>query len=412
MMSAERQAARSLLSAAAVRERAHRMLALGLDKKLTYFRVDLTQVDAAADLVVATMHAAYPTLVVPLHSRWRHFVVHGQDRYRTLQPAAGSPDGFAEARSAFDLAIVSTLLDAGAGSQWQYRDPATGEAFARSEGLALASLAIFARGEFSSAANEPMRADAAELREVTTAQLAKGLQVSDTNPIVGLDGRAEVLRALGTYIEANPAVFARNDRPRPGGLFDRLIALSDDGVISAPVILSEVLHHLGPVWPSRVTLGGIPLGDCWRHPAIITTDATNQLVPLHKLSQWLTYSLIEPLQHAGLIVTGIDGLTGLAEYRNGGLFVDTGVLVLREQTLAAAEHYVSSPLVVEWRALTIALLDRLSDVVRAKLNLDCAELPLAKILEGGTWRAGRNIARAHRADGSPPIKVVSDGTVF
>jgi hypothetical protein len=39
-------------------------------------------------------------------------------------------------------------------------------------------------------------------------------------------------------------------------------------------------------------------------------------------------------------------------------------------------------------------------------------LPLAKILQGGTWAAGRKIARERRADGSPPLRVVSDGTVF
>ena len=66
-----------------------------------------------------------------------------------------------------------------------------------------------------------------------------------------------------------------------------------------------------------------------------TDDATSGLVPLHKLSQWLAYSLIEPLQQAGFTVADIDGLTGLAEYRNGGLFLDTGVLVLRDPADAA-----------------------------------------------------------------------------
>ena len=75
-------------------------------------------------------------------------------------------------------------------------------------------------------------------------------------------------------------------------------------------------------------------------------------------------------------------------------------------------HDVASTLVVEWRALTVALLDRLAVAVREKLNMDASELPLAKILEGGTWAAGRAIARERRADGTPPIKVVSDGTVF
>jgi Protein of unknown function (DUF1688) len=412
IMTTEREAALALLNALAVRARAHRMLEFALDDKLAHFRVNLTQLDGAGDLVVATTRAAYPTLMIPFHSRWRHFVVNGENRYQMLRQTAGRRDPFAQVRAAFDLAIVSTLLDAGAGTRWQYRDPATGETFGRSEGLALATLAMFAHGAFSSHANEPMRADAAALRQMTAERLGNGLQVSDANPIVGLDGRAAVLRGLGAHVGSNPAVFGRNDVPRPGGLFDHFIALSDDGRIPAPVILSEVLQHLGPIWPSRLVLGGIALGDCWRHPAIVTADATNALVPLHKLPQWLTYSLIEPLQDAGLTVTDIDGLTGLAEYRNGGLFIDAGVVVLRDKTLAAAEHDVGSPLVVEWRALTIALLDRLATAVRAKLDMDCAELPLAKVLEGGSWAAGRAIARLRRPDGSPPIKVVSDGTVF
>jgi len=135
-------------------------------------------------------------------------------------------------------------------------------------------------------------------------------------------------------------------------------------------------------------------------------------MPLHKLSQWLCYSLIEPMQRAGLPVTDIDGLTGLAEYRNGGLFVDSGVLVLRDPADAQCEHNVASPLVVEWRALTVALLDRLADLLRQRVGLDAVALPLAKILEGGTWAAGRAAAFARRPDGSPPVKVVSDGTVF
>lgn len=173
-----------------------------------------------------------------------------------------------------------------------------------------------------------------------------------------------------------------------------------------------LLRHFGSIWPSRLELGGVPLGDCWRHPALTTSDATSGFVPLHKLSQWLAYSLIEPLQQAGIVVTDIDGLTGLAEYRNGGLFVDTGVLVLRNPEDALREHDVASPLVVEWRALTVALLDRLAGAVRNKLNVTPAALPLASVLEGGSWAAGRALAYKNRMDGASPIKVVSDGTVF
>jgi len=278
--------------------------------------------------------------------------------------------------------------------------------------LGLASLAMFAGGAFSADPQEPLRADGEILANLAVADLESGMQVSDTNPLVGMDGRAELLRRLGRLVTSKPDVFGSQDTPRPGGLFDRLAKLAYGGQLPAPTILAELLQQLGPIWPSRLTLGGIPLGDCWKHPALTTADATNGLVPLHKLSQWLAYSLIEPLQTAGITVTDIDGLTGLAEYRNGGLFIDIGVLAFRDPEAAQREHEVGSPLVVEWRALTVALLDRIADGLRQRLKADATSMPLAKILEGGTWAAGRLLARERRADASPPVKIISDGTVF
>jgi uncharacterized protein DUF1688 len=409
----ETAAAYSLLNTQAVRDRAHRMLALGLDDKLPNFRVDLERLDDAADLVMTAIHKNYPTLDVPFHSRWRHFVTSGFDRHADLAEDFTEP--LARARSDFDLAIVSVLLDAGAGPLWRYRDPVTGGHFSRSEGLALASLNLFARGDFSSrrgdGANQ-LRVDADALTNLDTEALRDGFEVTDDNPLAGLEGRADLLRSLGRLVSQRPEIFALHDTPRPGGFFDYLVAKAVDKKIPAPLILSELLLQFGPIWPSRLTLGGVPLGDCWRHPSLTTADATNGLVPLHKLSQWLAYSLIEPLQWAGFTVTDVDGLTGLAEYRNGGLFVDTGVLALHDPAEAMREHDVASPLVVEWRALTVALLDRVADVLRRRLDMDATTLPLAKVLEGGTWSAGRQIARDKRADGAPPIKVISDGTVF
>ena len=96
--------------------------------------------------------------------------------------------------------------------------------------------------------------------------------------------------------------------------------------------------------------------------------------------------------------------------RNGGLLLDLGVLVLRDPALAAAPLPVAHEAVVEWRALTVALLDPLAERVRARLHRP--GMPLARILEGGTWAAGRRVAAALRPDGGPPLRVVSDGTVF
>jgi hypothetical protein len=404
--------ASSLLSAQAVRERAHRLLALGMEDRLPHFRIDLASLDAAADLVLAVTRKAYPTGDVPFHSRWRHFVIAGADRWAAIADRVAWPDAATRARAEFDLAISSVLLDAGAGPAWRYHDATTGNRIGRSEGLALASLDMFARGAFSARADEPLRVDASRLAKLSVEDLERGFQIDAGNPLVGLEGRVELLRRLGSLVADKADVFSRKDSARPGGLFDHLVARTNNGRIAAASILSELLLQLGPIWPSRITIDGLALGDCWRHPALKSDDPTSDLVPLHKLSQWMTYSLIEPLQRAGIAVVDIDGLTGLAEYRNGGLFLDGNVLTLRDADDATRPHAVDSPLVVEWRALTVALLDRLAVVIRQRLGQDAESLPLARILEGGTWAAGRKLAFERSPDGSPPLKVISDGTVF
>ncbi|MBC9883351.1 URC4/urg3 family protein [Bradyrhizobium sp. INPA01-394B] len=406
------QKARALLTATAVRSRAEQMLEIGLRGGLTHFTIDLDRMDGVADAVLAVTRKAYPTLDIPFHARWRHFVFGGADRWAQLADAAPWLNRAARARAEFDLAIVSVLLDAGAGATWRYRDAIMGQGIGRSEGLALASLDMFAGGLFSRDARAPFRVDADVLAKLPLSALTSAFQASDANPLLGLEGRTDLLQRLGRLVAARADIFGLQDTPRPGGLFDHIAAQATDGAVPAAAILSAVLNQLGPIWPSRLELAGVPLGDCWRHPAIKADDATAGLVPLHKLSQWLSYSLIEPLQRAGFEVTDIDGLTGLAEYRNGGLFVDHEVLRLRDAADAERGHAVDSLLVVEWRALTVALLDRVADRVRAKLGRTPQSLPLASILEGGTWAAGRAIAFARRPDGSPPLKVISDGTVF
>jgi hypothetical protein len=406
-----RAEALSLLTSEAVRTRAHALLALGLKDELVQFRIDLERLEIVADLVADTTRAAYPKLDVPLHSRWRHFEFQDVDRWAALSGVRSwAPEE--AVRAAFDLTFVSVLLDAGAGMRWHYFDRRSDATIGRSEGLALATLAMFEEGAFSANAREPLRVDGAVLRDFPAEKLRRGLQVSEANPLVGLEGRIRQLRRLGQVVTEHPEIFGQRDSPRPSGFYDALTAGSRDRIIQAPMMFSQLLLHLTSIWPSCQMLAGIPLGDCWPHPLLQTRDTTNGLVPLHKLSQWLAYSLIEPLQWAGYAVTDVDGLTGLAEYRNGGLFVDAGVLILKDSTDAMRDHDVGSPLVVEWRALTIALLDELVGKVRRRLDLDAAAFPLAQLLQGGTWEAGRSLAAKLRSDGSPPIRVISDGSIF
>jgi len=402
--------ARRLLSAAAVRERAHELLRHGLDDRLDHFAIDLDRLDSCADEVVATTRANYPNLDIPFHSRWRHFAAGGIDRWEAVAETTNWRDAATKARAAFDLAILSVLLDAGAGPTWRYEEGRTGETYARSEGLAVASFDLFLGGAFSSRPDDPLRVDADALTTIGADELARGFQARVDNPLVGIEGRAALLNRLGEVVADHPQVFGKADHPRPGGLFDVLAADARGGRVPAPRILEALLVNLSAIWPGRVQLGGVDLGDTWRHPLAKADDATHGLVPFHKLSQWLAYSLIEPLQWAGFAVEDIDGLTGLPEYRNGGLFMDAGVLRLKNPAEAGEAQAVESRLVVEWRALTVALLDRLAPLVRARLGLDESDFPLAKILEGGTWATGPRLARQRRPDGGPPLTVISDGT--
>jgi uncharacterized protein DUF1688 len=283
---------------------------------------------------------------------------------------------------------------------------------ARSEGLALASLRWFERGELSDHPSDPYRVDAAALRRVDGEAIQGAFQAGEGNRLLGLAGRAALLNRLGAVMESRPDLFAISDSPRPGGLFDALNSRALNRRLSAAAILETLLEALGPIWEARPTLRGVPLGDCWPHPALEGAHAEDGYVPLHKLSQWLTYSLIEPLENAGISVSDVPELTGLAEYRNGGLLVDMGVLTPLEPTALTKTYAVADPFVVGWRALTVALLDRLAPLVAAELGLTPQVFPLACALEGGTWAAGRLIARKMRAAGGPPFHVASDGTVF
>ena len=399
------EALRLLLKPAAIRARAQEMLELGMADRLLHFSVRRERLEACADYVLETIKANYPTLDIPFHARWRHFVVAGSDRWSVLDRGANFRDAAERGRAAYDLAIVSVLLDAGAGPDWSYRDTVGGQQVGRSEGLALASLDMFAAGLFSSDPAQPLRVDAAALKRLEPEALAAGFQAGPANPLLAVEGRAALLNRLGEELE-------RQGMSRPGDLFDRFLAAAETGTLRASHMLGEVLACFGGIWPSRLTLAGIALGDTWRHPLVAQGSPTAGLVPFHKLSQWLTYSLIEPLQWAGVAVIDIDELTGLPEYRNGGLFLDMGVIALKHEADAARAHEAGSTLVVEWRALTVALLDEVGGLIRQRLGRSREELPLAKVLEGGTWAAGRRIAARKREGGGPPLTIISDGTVF
>jgi len=399
----------TLRQADTIRERCANILRAVGEGRSDHFTLDRTKLADAARRVEQVTRQHYPDLRIPYHSRWRHFEAGGIDRKAELDARLAGLDAAAQAHAHIDLTVVSVLLDAGAGASWRYLEAESGQAFGRSEGLGVASFRGFMQGRFSSDPSQPLRVDAAALLRLDVATLAAMFQVRDDNPLVGLDGRTLLLRRLGEAMQVQHASFGAAGRP--GVLFDRLALKSHQAPLGAPQLLQALLDTLSGIWLAGNELDGLPLGDCWRHPLAGGSGPSAGWVPFHKLSQWLCYSLLEPFAWAGVPVTRLDGLTGLPEYRNGGLLLDSGVIVPRDTGFSRRRHTTGDEAIVEWRALTVALIDELAPLVRHRLGKTVAEMPLACILEGGTWAAGRAMARELR-DGSPPLAIDSDGTVF
>src|SRR5262249_56221503 len=122
----------------------------------------------------------------------------------------------------------------------------------------------------------------------------------------------------GYRVAARADLFGREDG-RPGHLIDHFLAATRERPLSAARLLTTLLDSFASIWPSPLMRHGNPIGDAGRHSAVRTGDDSEGIVPFHKLSQWLAYSLIEPLEAAGVGVCGGGGLTALPEYPNRGV---------------------------------------------------------------------------------------------
>ncbi len=401
---------RYLLSTQAIRDRAKKIHEL-CQAGETSFSIDESRLDFVAQVTVDVTRKNYPDLNVPFHSRWRHFDVGSVPRVAKLHQLLSRGEAREAIRAQLDLVIVSVLLDAGAGMAWRFREQSTGNVYSKSEGLAVAAFEMFLAGLFSSNLNQPLRVDSEGLKKLEFKTFTDCFQVTDQNPLVGCRGRFELLKKLGQVLESQREYFGSSPA-RPGFLFDFLQqkSKSQGNALRATDILSAVQASLSEIWPGKIGVNRFNLGDAWIYPPL--GSGLEAVVPFHKLSQWLTYSMVDPLLSAGLKIEGFEEMTALAEYRNGGVLLDGGVLKLRDPSNSLRSHPPSSELIVEWRALTVVLMEKVAERVRIHLRKSAQDLPLGKVLEGGTWWAGRLLAREKRPDGGSPLNIESDGTVF
>ncbi|KAI5475905.1 hypothetical protein MNV49_000738 [Pseudohyphozyma bogoriensis] len=437
-MSAEKIA--YLRSLPSIRAQCSKVFALAQAGELEYWDLDLSKEGEIVDFVCALIARDYGTdyAAIPPHGRWRHFV---GDRVDPLLAKwnADAVDSLEVARRMVDLMVASVLMDAGAGNVWKFKPKEGGEGIGRSEGLAVGSLEMFENGLFSGVEGQPYRVDAVGLSKISTQQISDAMQVSEANPMAGIEGRAGLLVRLASVLTdaANVQYFTRDGSSRPGNIIDYLLSHATSLSVPSPngpkisvqidTLWEIVVSGLSGVWPAaRTKIDGVSLGDVW--PVKSLEKQGDNLVPFHKLSQWLSYSLIEVMEKIlGWKFIGKENMTGLPEYRNGGLLVDFGLLNPRIPALLKSfDLPVTSPLpdflslpalhashdaIVEFRAVTVIMLDRLAQGIRDKVGDQTLSLP--QVLEAGTWKAGREIAKKLRPETSgPPFNIVSDGTIF
>ncbi|KAM0437508.1 hypothetical protein ACHAPT_001872 [Fusarium lateritium] len=421
--------AKYLLSLQAIRERAKIVGDVAKSGKLTHFQVHEEKLDQVVDFVASVIKRDFGPdkfHTIPPHGRWQHFEVGNVPRITSIMDKWEEEgcDVTEKTRRLIDLFFVSVLLDAGAGDHWRYTEPGSGQVYERSEGIAVASLDMFNSLAFTTDTTPTVNGNG--LKQLDTAKLAKGFQVSDSNPMLGVDSRAALLRSLGQSLLDHPDVFGAEGRP--GNLVDYLVKTAGESSKLDVLVLWDILQTLLiPIWPkNRTTIGGTAIGDAWPLSTLQNREASataaESIQPFHKLTQWLTYSLMVPFQRVlGMQWINSESLTALPEYRNGGLFVDLGVLSLKKETLDRGLQASGGELplfeagddaIVEWRAMTLVLIDMLYTKIQSRMG-DGVQLSMAQLLEAGTWKSGREVAAQRRPQTkSSPILIKSDGTVF
>ncbi|GAA5894364.1 hypothetical protein JCM8208_006213 [Rhodotorula glutinis] len=437
-----------LRSLPSIRERCGRVFALAEAGKLDYWTLDLAQQDKIVEFVCGLIARDFGDnyASIPPHGRWRHFVGGRVDPLLSAWDDE-AVDPLEKARRLVDLMVTSVLLDAGAGNDWKFAPKDGGDKIGRSEGLAVGSLEMFEAGMFSGDESQRCRVDAVGLSKITPEEISKALQVSDSNPMTGIDGRAQLLVRLGSVLSdpSNAAYFTQKGSSRPGHLVDYLLAHSTSQAIPSAVLGNKVavqmdtlwdiiISGLSGVWPAaRSKIDGVSLGDVWPVECVAKQDGVEKfgdLVSFHKLSQWLTYSLIEVMETLlAWQFVGKEQMTGLPEYRNGGLLIDFDLLVPNIPAMltsfslpvpSSPSEYptllelppfdASHSAMVEMRSVTICMLDRIRSGINARLGV---ELSLPQVLESSTWKGGREIAKKLRPEtAGPPFRYIATGDVF
>jgi len=392
-----------------VRSKAHHLLELAETGRLAHVGVDLTRLDRAVEMVLETTKENYPDFQIPPYGIWRAFEAGGIDRWQALAGARGYETAGEMLAAAADLALLGIFMTTLHPAGWSYEDRMTETTAAGRRGAALAAFHMFASGSFSSDMTDPYRVDAETLVRMDLLELAAGLQWDDRDDADFLNAMQRHLKRFGEALALRSDLFGEGDTTRPGLLAVNL-AKECDGAVDAAAVLDRLLEALAPVWDGGASEGDIALGDSFAHSTSVGGEM-DAIVPFHLAAQQMVYSLVEPFAWAGFEVANLDKLTAPSDLAHATLFHHTGVLTLRDDDRNLTPDAFRDRM-IEARAVTIALSDRLAERLASGLGMTPEQVPFTCVLEGGTSRAGEHLIAQSPDKARKLGEILNPGAVF
>jgi Protein of unknown function (DUF1688) len=392
-----------------IRRKAHDFLERAVDGELSHVDVDLSEMDRVLLKVLEVTKGNYPDFQIPPHGVWRDFEAGDFDRWGALASARGFESAEEMLVAAADLAVIANYMKTRHPENWVFEDRMTATQAEGMQASALAAFHMFASGSFSSDMSDPYRVDAETLIRMDLGELADALQWNLQRDAGMLEDMQRHLKRLGEALALRPDLFSEGDVTRPGLLATRL-AKQSSSAVDAGIALDRLLESLAPVWDGGAVSGEIALGDCFAHSQFPGSDL-EQLFPFHLTAQEIVYSLVEPFAWAGWEVSGLEVLSAPADLPHVALFSQAGVLNARrrEEKLSGSE---ALDCMIELRAISMALTDKLADMLCAKLQVTPDQLPLSCVLEGGTSRAGAQILQQNETEAKKLGQLLNPGSVF
>lgn len=357
-----------------IRERAWMLLAAAEREQSDHFQPSPEAVGAVAVALAELIRAAPQGETPPAAERapllanlWHGLRLDQPTALEALATALAGGDGLAHARSGADLAVLHRVIEpAGLPSKGPLLD---------------ALVTFFAAGGCTAKTPGAPALDAPGLRRILAGD--GGIEPPEALlKLLAEPERRERLRLLASGLEQAPELFGAEGRF--GLVLDRLVAMASGTNggrrIDAQQVVDLLAPLIDPITASTVRLGGRLAGDVWRHPLAWAGDRSRELVPFHAVLLALLLDLVEPLQEAELGLSGIEHVPVPADRALAALMLRLGLVRPRHAAIARLRHPPGSDIVVELRALSVALADRLADRLRAELGRTAHDLPVAGIV--------------------------------